>query len=264
MYKPALDKSEWLADAQRLPVGRGARIHHGAERRPNMIIRNLPDRWAAYCHSCHAGDTVMKDMVKLVQPQQMPKERLAASSNPGPLVGISSSPAVFRECVLHWQSKNMSEVLMRWANPMYSPQDRRIVYTTPDGQIGRDLTGTSNAKWHSYTNARFMRGAFREFTDKVVVITEDLYSAARVTAYLPEEYLGVAALGTRIHIDLVLELMRCKHVLLAFDGDAAGDDGRVHAQRQLSLLGIPYSAVQVPAGLDPKDLSPEQIQEWVL
>ena len=255
-----LDREDWLELAKRLPVGRSTYMHHGADRSPKMIVRNLVDRWTAYCHKCGMGGTVMKEHVKLTSPEALTKERPAKSTDPGPLLPIPACPEnVQRVIIQHLQSKGVSLECFD-AQPYYSAQDQRLVFIAPEGIIGRDLTGKHPAKWHSYNKSEFMRGKKQAFLGSVVVLTEDYYSAAKVSKYAcNESVMGVAMLGTEIQPALVLELLRAEHVVLAFDGDAAGDAGYTKANRQLGLLDIPHSKFQVPAGLDPKDLPPEQL-----
>ena len=55
-----LDRSEWLAEAQSLMVGASKRVYHGAETRPNLVLRNEPEGWSAYCFSCKQHGYVPK------------------------------------------------------------------------------------------------------------------------------------------------------------------------------------------------------------
>ena len=51
------------------------------------------------------------------------------------------------------------------------------------------------------------------------------------------------------------------HVICATDGDDAGHSARRTIRARCDLHGIPFTAVDVPLGLDPKDLSPLQLKE---
>ena len=49
--------------------------------------------------------------------------------------------------------------------------------------------------------------------------------------------------------------------IVCFDGDDAGDHGRLAARDRFGIRGIAFDEVRVPDGLDPKDLRPNELVE---
>lgn len=258
--KRALQGHEWLAEAKRLPVHGTVRIYHGAESRPNLVIRNLPDRWVAWCHACHEGDVRMKELVRL-EPRVPSQHSLARAGaeprTPGPLAAFDQCTRAEQGMLLaHWHEKGVYWGMQKELFAGYSRQDCRAVYSTPEGLLGRDLTGHSKAKWYTYNREQRFATAARGLSG-IAVVTEDLYSAM-ACAYCSGHSV-YAALGTRIHPELVLELAKHQHVLQFWDGDDAGDDAAQHSTRQLDLLGIPNTWLRIPRGKDPKDLNQHEL-----
>ena len=251
-----LPPNEWLADAKRLAINGIARVYHGAERRPNMVVRNLPDKYTVYCHHCHEGGVVKKEMVKLSAPTPDVKRN---SRDPGLLLPINLDVPVpnvpYKDIIKFLHEKHMSLDIITPLDPYWSNQDQRIVFRTPDQTIGRDLWGKSKAKWYSYTRqALYCRASPSELTDKVVVLTEDFFSAIKGQHYAPDHVVCVAMLGTTLHNDLAVALTTSKSVIVSLDNDAAGIKGAAEVRQKLELLGVP-NQVYLPheLGLDPKD-----------
>lgn len=254
-----LPLNEWLPDAKRLPVGHTARVYHGAERRPNLVVRNLEDRYVAWCHACHEGSVQKKDVVKIVQKAPEPKER--KPSDPGHLVHYDQwTPQLLTEIAQFLHSKGMSlHILTCTIKPYYTKQDERLVFQTPDQLVGRDLTGQSKAKWYTYTQANsYNRAAYESFRDKHVFVTEDYFSALKgqfeVAQLDHHDVLFVSSMGTVVHPDLALELCKAKAVTMMYDHDEAGVDGTCTALKQLRLLGIETDHVYPHYNCDPKDM----------
>lgn len=264
-----LHPDEWLHEAKKVPIGQARRTFHGAESRPNLVVRNERGAWSAYCHKCHKGGRVQKELVKIVQAQELPKQRLCG--NPGPLVDIRTAMMVgayggntgipwgtLEQIVRHWQEKGVGWPEVAWANPHWSSQDKRIVYMLPGGMLGRDLTGSHPAKWYSYQRDMFWApGGNLGLAGNTLVLTEDWYSAAKITHYT--DAVGIACLGTVICPELLVELQQARDIVLCFDGDFAGHAATERASKTLGLLGYNFRVALVPVGKDPKDLTGEQL-----
>ncbi len=257
MFLKSLHEDEWLPQAQRFPVGSSRRVYHGAESRPNMVIWNNVDSWSAYCHSCRRGAKKTKELVRLVQPQ--PQKHAKLGMNPGPLTPVGTLGHLRLRAVLeHWQEKGVGWPIVQWAQPHWSEQDKRIVYLLPGGMLGRDLTGKHPAKWFSYQrDMMFGYGRMQPIPGSKVALTEDWYSAAKISTYT--EWLGVACLGTSVHPELLAQLIYAEDVALCFDGDNAGRTATADARRVLDLMGKPCRICEVPEGKDPKDLLGEEL-----
>lgn len=247
----------WLNEAKRLPVGRWARIYHGAERRPNLVIRNKADGYYAYCHSCHEGSVVKKEFVQeTVVVQQAPKSR-----DPGPLVDIINMNkdvgTIGYKLAKFLISKHVYECWPSGVRPMWSEQDQRIVLSTPELLIGRDVTGHNKAKWYRYKGTANYASVHGIIPGQTIVLTEDYFSAMKGQYYADLHGIHTSCVsmqGTVIYPDLVVQLMDAPQVILAFDHDTAGIAGYQKACQQLDLLGIPNKIVWCGWLKDPKDM----------
>jgi len=260
LKRKSIPRSEWIVEAQRLPVGQSRRVYHGSESRANMVVRNTVEGWSCHCFECNAGGFQAKELVRF---SSIPSAQVVPpSSDPGTLIPIYDlSSSELKPILGHLQSKGVSPTILMWANPCLSRKDKRLVFHTEEGMVGRDLTGTHPAKWHTYRmRMHFMRGGVYPFSDgRPVAVTEDFYSASKITYYTDGAVLGVACLGTLASKTLTACLLNCPEVYLCFDGDEYGKRAAIKYERLLNLLGIQNSQRLPPAGFDPKDLSPEQI-----
>lgn len=246
----------WLAEAKRLPTGRSNRIYHGAERRPNLVIRNLVDSYRAYCHSCHEGQVVKKEFVSTVQvaPEELSRDH-------GKLTNLYALPeAELSRIAKFLLSKN---ILLDMVEPFckYSIKDMRLVFQTPTLTIGRDITERSKAKWIRYKGNRGYAAAValdKDHQQGHIVLVEDYLSVLKGHNYITKYGLFsnavVSMQGTEIKPELTEILLRAEHVTLCFDNDAAGIQGAMKATAQLNLLGISNSAIFPDENKDPKDM----------
>ena len=250
--------SEWLKDAKKLPVGQTKRIYHGSEKRPNMIIKNLDSGYSCYCHACHDGAYVPKELVK-VRPV-IPTNR--KSHDPGFLRSINLyKPDInipYSDIMFFLHTKNMAMQYIQHLNPQWSAQDKRIVFSTEDQVVGRDITGTSLSKWYRYSErVEYIRAKPSPIAGSIVVLTEDLFSACKGQYFAPEDVLFVSLMGTSLKDGLLSELLKAKAVVICLDGDTAGVTGMLIALRTCRLVGIEASVLRVPNDLDPKDMLPD-------
>lgn len=237
-----------------------------------MVVWNNNGYYAAYCHACHIGARENKEFASTAKPQQAKRPRGLLSTSPGQLWPLDVQKArefdplflfpqaradIVAKAYLHWQEKGVSLPVLAEYFPQYSHKDQRIVLSTPQGLLGRDLTGQHPAKWYNYNPDMEFAVAGDDLHGADVVVTEDFYSAAKVSHYT--RFVGVASLGTVIRPGLLVELFRAKHVLMAYDGDEAGVDGSMAARSQLSVCGVPFSLARIPDGCDPKDLNPDDL-----
>ena len=246
----------WLAEAKRLPIGRSNRIYHGAERRPNLVIRNLTDSYRAYCHSCHEGQVVKKEFVSTVRvaPVELSRDH-------GVLTALTHLPYHKLLPIIRFLSSKGLSFEMVEHHAMYSLKDERLVFQTPTLTIGRDTTNKSKAKWLRYKGNRGyasptqfigMRGVGN------IILVEDYLSVLKGYHYIKQERLygnGIISMqGTEIKPELTEILLRADHVTLCFDNDVAGIAGARKASQQLDLLGVSNSTIFPDVNKDPKDM----------
>lgn len=254
-----LPKEQWLPTARKLAIGMRVRVRHLNESRPNMVIMNDVDRWWCYCQSCKEGGVVMKDHVILSEgPRIDPRIERTVPTDIRPLKGTEFEIPVIRFLI----DKHMSTMYLDELS--YSDTRKRLLIQDYSGQWhGRDLSGNSPQKWLNYQAVHYV-GIKPDGCPTVV--TEDLFSMYKTRYALRDypEYRVVCALGTGCSIYLTNFLMGSSSLYWFFDGDSAGDDGAAFAQQRMKpLVPIQYR-VRPPEGMDPKDMSCEQIRAAIL
>lgn len=242
---------DWLGTAQRLAVGMQVRVHHGRERTAAMTIANEHDRWWVYCQRCKTGGVKFKDHVTIgLKPPDRPSLEI-----PADMVGVSSDYIhVYRFLV----SKGIDPCVI--TEPIwYSAKEQRVLFKTPQGWLGRDITGRSQQKWITYDQQHYA-GTVQ---NGIVIVTEDYLSALKVKYVVPEHSV-VSSLGTAVHSALAYDLTKhATGVLVMYDGDKAGISGSLKVWRQLKALGLNVRPACAPQGKDPKDLTFAEIKERV-
>ena len=256
-----LHPDEWLREAKKLAIGRSARVYHGAEHRPNLVVRNLPDRYTCYCHRCHDGGVVMKEYVK-VQPVVQRDSTLELPNDAVPL-NPDAPNAHLSKVVGLLHSKGLSFPVVAKYNPRFSPSANRLLLDVPGQTIGRSL-GTSTAKWVRY-NAQCSYVAPRgvKVHGGRFFLCEDAFSALKAAFYLPDGWYPIAMLGTELNKDLLHLVLSSDLVVLAFDNDDAGVAGSIKAARKLRLLGTAFKYAWCSVGCDPKNESAQWFIEAV-
>lgn len=254
-----LPKDEWLDAAKALHVGESKRIWHGAETRTNLLIRNTPEAWSAWCFHCNAGGYVRKHAVPLqaaqaAQAAQAPVSTADSIEQGLHLQALSEcSLQVQRDVTVFLQSKGCSAALLGEHLLGWDSARKRIVIAAEGCVLGRALYASS-AKWFCYRRAQILLPDC--IGSNHVVVVEDLLSALKL-----HKVLGVAVLalaGTRMQAKDLL-VLQGKSAVLHLDADAAGVAGRLKIQRSLQLLQIPYKVLQT--AVDPKELRHNQIRE---
>lgn len=265
-----LQSSEWLSDAEKVPVGQSRRVYHGAEKRPNLIVWNNTDSWSCYCHACHDGGKVYKEVLQPVAVVPPKFQKYLSASDCLTLPELSTKfPDKFKRLVLFLHSKHMSTTLLMPYSPLYNCIDDRLVLGYNGAFIGRDITGVHPAKWFKYHSAvpmdfMYLQGGIKHSTREPVVLTEDLFSAIKVREYTRLSTLWCS--GTHIS-DAILAFLTLPRQgltlfpVLAFDGDKAGWQATRVADKRLSVRGVPFGKVVIPDGLDPKDLDHRELNE---
>ena len=251
---------EWLAEAQRLPVGGQRRVRHNEEHGKAMVVYNDIDRWSCYCHRCGEGGSVQKEHVLLgtaeAQPSVMPWPQDATPA---------TASSWWQGAYAMLLSKGIDASRDLAGLPLYiTERDRRLLIPTSLGWVGRALAN-QQPKWVSYGCAPPVYGLHphdNPAPGAVWVLTEDLLSAYKVRRAVPE-YTAVACLGTRLSTKLLERMLGSIFCVIAFDGDAAGRSGAAKVARRLRGLGLSCRIADTPEGFDPKDLWIRDIRKLI-
>lgn len=258
---------EWLPVAERLPVGGSVRITHSCGRTPALVVYSSPGKLSAHCHRCKQWGSHTLTHRRPVAPLQEPRlnNRLPTQYLP-----LQETPEyVQREVWTFLLSKGMFPSMLAADTLFYSREHHRIAIRIGTGQYLARTLGDSVPKWVHYSDSA-VHQAYATFGAETpqVVITEDLLSAAKV--HYATGLQTYALLGTTVPAALTVNFLQrfqeggfeCVHVML--DADPAGYAGAVRACNNFGFNGIPYKVVQLPEGVDPKDLQIQKLKELVL
>lgn len=264
----SIHRSEWLDQARKVPVGQKRRVFHGAEHTAAMDVYNNEDSWSCYCHRCHDSGKVYKQVIQKVKEDTPIYRKFYNIKDTCSLQDLAKDHKdKYTRLVRLLHEKGMSTALINPYNPRYNLKDERLCFVIDGVAVGRDCSGNSTAKWLMYHNDDpkgfvYLQGQKTGKTCEPVIMVEDLFSAIKV-----KHYTGFSTLwlqGTRISdecIRLFIEtkgeqsLYNQKHAVLCLDSDSAGYAGANTIRSRFSLFGLPVSKVDIPVGLDPKDLN---------
>jgi hypothetical protein len=253
-----IPEGQWLAAARRLAVGMRVRVRHLHEDRANMIIMNDKDRWWCYCQRCKEGGVVMKDHVILSSVTIDPRISRTTPTDIQPIAKLDFEIPVLRFLI----DKNMATLYLP---ELFVSESRRRLLLKDDSGLwhGRDLSGASPEKWLNYKAAHYV-GMPKDGCPTIV--TEDLFSMykTRFALRASPEFRVVCALGTGCSVYLTDFLMSSGSLYWFYDGDSAGDDGAAYAMKKMRPFVAQQYRVRPPEGLDPKDMSCEQIRAAIL
>lgn len=228
-----------------------------------MVVKNLPDRYTAYCHRCHEGAVHLKEHCALTpitaQAKFMPW--------PEDAIVFERASAWNRSKVYEFLiTKGIDYQTMLAAVPMYySHKQQRLIIATAQGWIGRALRNQV-PKWCTYGDKPAVYGiAPGEVIKQSVVLVEDYLSKLKGQWAVPE-FTWIACLGTSLHAKLVAALLgaNVSEVRVMFDGDKAGLSGYQNAFKRLRGLGFDVRQVKTPVGCDPKDLQWQALRDLVV
>lgn len=225
-----MHKDEWLADAQRLQVGESRRIYHGAESRPNLVIRNEPERWSAYCFHCKESASIPKHRIERVQVFKTDSVQTlrAALAHRLPLSVLQRD--IQLQIMKFLISKGMWLSLVEPYLKGAIQSENRLLFNVGTAWLGRDYTGVRQPKWLTYSEGEaYLKGS------EILFLTEDILSAIKI-----HHLTGVSALalqGTVLKMKYLATCVQHKTIVLAFDSDTAGVTCTMAAKKRLQTLG---------------------------
>ena len=277
-----LHRSEWLDDAKKVPVGQHRRVYHGAEPTPALVVWNNEDSWSCYCHRCHEGGKVYKQVLEKIDESVPMYRKYFNLKDTCSLSDLASKhPDKYKRMVLLLHEKGMSTALFKGYNVRYNLMDERLCFILDGITVGRDCRNTGYAKWLVYYSENtsshvYLQGRKTGKTCEPVIITEDLFSAIKVRHYTGFSTLWLQ--GTGLSDDIILRFATTTDILatndqrtssessrlnpvavLSLDADSAGYDAVRDITNRFNLYGLPIWDVDIPVGLDPKDLKPQEM-----
>lgn len=256
-----LMEEPWLRACKRLPVGGKARFRC-CGRTPAAVLFHKVDAYEMYCHRCHQPAYVKKQFIQLgaatVEPSVQPV--------PAQIISVSqASPEIQSLAYSFIVSKGLMPDMA--GDVSWAPEKKRLLFPVSSGTyLARAMTEYQIPKWLQMGPPVQYAVAAPDAAEhvKTVVLVEDWLSALKLR-YVSQRWCGstvlpVALLGTRLSPKLKSWLVDTKpNVLLALDGDSAGQAGTAVIHRTLR----PFVEVREYSkpGHDPKDLQISEILE---
>ncbi len=251
-----LPVEEWLHLAKRAPLNGSGRHLHLRERRPNLVVKNLPDRYTAYCMACKQGAVHMKEYVRVTG--VAPPVLSQSLTLPSDMVLVANAEQAVQDGVLGFLAHKNMDMVYFDCPVMFSRQRMRLMLNMT-GWLGRDTTERSPQKWLTFDGQTFLHSA--ESKHPLAVVVEDPFSFFKVRWAMRGLPVSVySSLGTVVRDNLMLRLLEHDGVLFFYDGDQAGYDGANVESRRLRTFGIESQPRVAPWGMDPKDMTIEAIQ----
>ena len=252
-----LQREFWLGRAKQLYVGGSTRTNLPNHRgdRESLLIRNTEESWNAWDFRLNQGDIVRKEYI--IKTQLPPESRSAVYPDDATLV--RDLPLIEQEQLWSFLLTKGVDGNMLPDNLEKSEDRQRILFITECGNtLGRDVTGKSSTKWVTYGKPKQSYVGIVQ-AGKIPVLVEDLLSYYKLRYALRDtQYSPIALLGTAIRPDLAYSLSYVDKVHIMLDGDVAGR--RAVPKIRKSLLNTKSFNHDLPDGLDPKDLTINQIR----
>ena len=255
--------ASWLDKARSIPVGTTARIRHCGMRWGNMVVRNELTRWSAYCFRCKE---FMWEEKTHVRHEETASVRNTKDIYSIPKDATKAVPSSIMSIV--WKYGLTFDSTISQYELLYSPRMNRLYFFDRDsGEISSRYCGHSAGvpKWIHNTPYSLVPS----WETPCVVLTEDLLSAIKVRAAADSAvpWIGAIAVhGTSPGKDIMLAIKsrNTQAVVLAFDGDEAGEYAYNAFRKALKPVVGTVMRMNVPAGMDPKDMSFDVLRHELL
>lgn len=248
---------EFVHIAREIPEGQKRKVDHCGDA-PCMYVSNEPAGYRAYCFRCHGTgfDKKVRDLSQILASLKKAGDADAEAARslalPSDCKPITEGWPVWGRVWLHKAGLSSDDI--ERLGFLYSPSMDRVVLPVRDrrGQI---------VFWQARGNNRTPKYLSPDGVDrhkvipmygqesKVVVLTEDILSAAKV-GLVNEAW---SLMGTLMHNAVLLEIMRRKlQVIVALDPDEAGLAGATRTTAKLRAYDIPVTNVTRMLPADPK------------
>lgn len=259
-----LGPAGWLPQAQQLPPGAKARVDHDCGAGRTLLIENAEKGFTAFCFRCSEPGFVPHPQPSLAERISRLRaarvEDVEAETDPRPPL-----PALFADRVSEWPGEarvwlykaGLSNDRIAELGYYWCPRIKRVVLPVFDaGRVVYWQARGFDKERAKYINPKIDKPVYRVGSGPILVLTEDMLSAAKVGA-VTEAW---SILGTYAPDDAVLtEIIRMgKPVRVWLDPDGAGRKGRRKLVPKLRAYGV--DALGVETERDPKLHSNEEIR----
>jgi len=275
MSDELMEPSEWLAEAQAIPVGTKNKVQHLCGDASLVVYHNV-DSWTAWCWRCHTRGWVPKAQPnmkeRLARKEQQRKIDNELSYQVRPPFPASHDLTTWTPAARLWLYKaGLNASLIASLGAYYHATTGRVVLPIrdSDGKVvfwqarNPEYPKDGGAKYISSSTPRdLVHATFRDEsgTDDGYCLTEDILSAFKVGE--SGSAVGYAVMGTVLSNHTIALLIAAdKPVYLWFDPDQAGRDASSSIGRQLRLVGI--EPIPIATDKDPKAYSLAEIRSII-
>lgn len=259
-----LDPRSWLPAAQELQLGQRNRVPHDCGDGRVMLVENKPEGWSAWCHRCsdkgwHPKPTPsLAERLTALKTATSADEKAAADVRPP--MPAEFDPVQWPMVARVWLYKaGLSNERIAKLGFYWNPDMRRVVMPVLSDQgklVYWQARGFDDRP--KYINPPVDKPLYKQGTGPLLVLTEDILSAARVgEVTVAWSILGTSA-DDRIITDIVATGLP---VRVWLDPDKAGLKGRRKLVPKLRAYGV--DAVSIKTALDPKFYSNEEISKFL-
>lgn len=247
---------QWLDQAKSLEVGQSKRIYHGAEHRPNLVVRNLPDKYTAYCFACKEYAEKRKDFVRILEEQATATNQITGETDVfmNLLEPSAKWLTPFSDVAYFLHTKHMCLEWLRPYEPKWDSKRNRLVIDFQGKRVGRDIYGCSNIKWYNYRAVEYQDSFVYH---NIIILCQDVLSAAKGIKATGLPFYALFGTALNRGLESRITASNVKRVGIMLDGDDAGRKGASRIRQRLSLLGI-QGIILNPQKGDPK----EQTLDW--
>lgn len=257
-----LDPSTWLAQAQALKEGTRATVEHDCGDGRKMVVNHKTDCWSAWCYRCSEKGWVPKPREGLTQrldrlkAMRAAEEAVAREIKPPMPANFDPSTWPLKDRVWLYKA-GLSNERIQSLGFYYCERIKRVVMPVfSNGRLVYWQARTQDPDLPKYLNPPVDKPVFKQGSGRVLVLTEDMLSAARV-GEVTEAW---CIMGTSLTDTVITELLMSKRPIKVWlDGDSAGEKGMRKFVPQLRNFGI--DAVAIRTDRDPKFHSKQEIED---
>lgn len=263
-----LDRSTWEQHTKLLPKpGQSARFEHDCGEGRVLKVAHADHGYTAWCFRCgdsgfipHPAPSLSERLARL-EAQRNAEARVSSSVELPAPANVDPHAGGWPLAARVWLYKAglSNDDIMRLGAYYHEPTGRVILPVYKDGRAvywqGRDPTWKRGSPKIKYINPPVDKSQLcaKYGAGPVIVLTEDILSAFRVSRVTEAWSLLGTALASGVLADLIAQ---GKPVVLMLDPDAGGQKATTKIVQKLRMLGVPVS-IALPHR-DPKYLTKEE------
>lgn len=268
-----LRPESWKHHTVHLSSGQRVRTEHDCGPGRVLLVSNKDSGYSAYCFRCtddgfipHPAPSLSDRLAALERARNAEVRASSSVALPEPaqydFTQAGGIPLAAR--VWLYKAGLSNDDIERLGAYYHQPTGRVILPVYKDGKAvywqGRDVTWTRKSRSSKYINPPVDKTHLcaKYGAGPVIVLTEDILSAFRVSR-VTEAW---SLLGTALAPGVMMDLVRQERpVVFMFDPDAGGQKANTAALHQLSMMGTP--AYIARPRRDPKYLTAQETRECI-